>query len=320
MKLTILGSGTSFGVPVIACDCKVCKSDKAQDKRLRASALLCIDNKNFLIDVGPDFRTQALRAKLHHLDAVFLTHSHADHIHGIDDLRIFSHKNSGAMNSDKEIAAHYPETAGAGLAMYMNSESLDHVKKNFHYIFMNHEKGGGTPKLNLVSVDNYSARNPLLLGNLQVVPILMVHGFMNTTGWVFTQFLPESMQNLPQNEQTLNQTKKHSIAYLTDCNFISDESIERVKNAVGGGVLDHLVIDALRVRPHSTHNSFDQALLYADKIGAVHTWFTHMSHDFFHTQIQEYIDKNLDKYKNLKKIVLSGGTVSPAFDGLELFT
>lgn len=86
MKLTILGSGTSFGVPVIACDCKVCKSDKAQDKRLRASAILSVNAKNFLIDVGPDFRTQALRANLHHLDAVFLTHPHADHIHGIDDL------------------------------------------------------------------------------------------------------------------------------------------------------------------------------------------------------------------------------------------
>lgn len=313
MKLTILGSGTSFGVPVIACDCKVCKSDNPLDKRLRASAILCVDKKNFLIDVGPDFRTQALRAKLHHLDAVFLTHSHADHIHGIDDLRIFSHKNSCAMNSDKEISAHYPETAGAGLSMYMNSESLEHVKKNFHYIFMNHEKGGGTPKLNLVSVDKYSAQNPLQLENLQVVPVPMVHGFMNTTGWVFTQTLKENSQNQIQ-------TKTHSIAYLTDCNFISENSIELVKKAVNGGVLDHLVIDALRVRPHSTHNSFDQALFYADKIGAVHTWFTHMSHDFFHSQIQEYIDKNLEQYKNLKKIVLSGGTVSPAFDGLELFT
>ena len=313
MKLTILGSGTSFGVPVIACDCRVCKSDKAQNKRLRASALLSAGGKNFLIDVGPDFRTQALRANLHHLDAVFLTHSHADHIHGIDDLRIFSHKNSGAMNSDKEILAHYPETAGAGLSMYMNAESLEHVKKNFHYIFMNHEKGGGTPKLNLVSVDGYSAQNPLQLENLQVVPVPMVHGFMNTTGWVFTQTQTENAQNKIQ-------PKKHSIAYLTDCNFISEESLKTVKTAVSGGVLDHLVIDALRVRPHSTHNSFDQALSYADQIGAVHTWFTHMSHDFFHSEIQDYIDKNLDQYKKLKKIVLAGGTVSPAFDGLELFT
>ena len=303
MKLTILGSGTSFGVPVIGCNCRVCKSSDAKDKRLRASAILSDSQKNYLIDVGPDFRAQALRANLCRLDAVFLTHPHADHIHGIDDLRIFSHKNSGAMNKDRELTEQFPETAGKGLAMYMNSQSMECVKKNFHYIFMEHEKGGGTPKLDPICIDENSPQNPLKLGNLTVVPVPMIHGNMHTTGWLFTENI---------------NGRNHTIAYLTDCNFLSEESLALVKKTAENGTLDHLVIDALRVQPHSSHNSFDQALGYADKTGALHTWFTHMSHDFFHTEIQEYIDENLPKYSNLQKITAAGGSVSPAYDGLEL--
>lgn len=307
MKLTILGSGTSHGVPVIACNCKVCKSGDKKDNRLRASALLSIKDvsgdRNFLIDVGPDFREQALRINLCRLDAVFLTHPHADHIHGIDDLRIFSHKNSSAMNCDERLSKKFPETAGKGLAMYMSSDSEKCVKTNFHYIFMTHEKGGGTPKLNIIDVDSYNEKNPLELGELCVVPVPMEHGCIKTTGWIFSKKL---------------NGKKHSIAYLTDCNFISENSLNRVKNACADGILDHLVIDALRADKHSSHNNFDQALFYADKIGAVHTWFTHLSHDFLHGEIQDYIDKKLPEFTNLQKIVENGGTVSPAFDGLEL--
>lgn len=307
MKLTVFGSGTSHGVPVITCQCKVCKSADSRDRRLRASALLTVDDfgtgRNFLIDVGPDFREQALRADLRSLEGVFLTHPHADHIHGIDDLRIFSRNNSCAMNNDRELAKRFPETSGKGLPVYMSGESEKLVRQNFKYIFMIHEKGGGTPKLNIVSIDSCDEKNPLKIPGLSVVPVPLVHGCMNTTGWIFIE---------EKNE------KKHCIAYLTDCNFITEESLERIRVCTAGGVIDHLVIDALRLRPHSTHNSFDQALAWGDRIGALHTWFTHLSHDYTHEEILSLLADKIRNYENLRKIVAEGGTVEPAFDGLEL--
>ena len=307
MKLTVLGSGTSHGVPVISCRCRVCKSADSRDRRLRASALLTVDDsgtgRNFLIDVGPDFREQALRVDLCSLDGVFLTHPHADHIHGIDDLRIFSRKNSCAMNSDAELAKRFPETSGKGLPVYMSSESEKLVRENFKYIFMTHEKGGGTPKLDIVCTDSYDEKNPLKISGMSVVPVPLVNGCMNTTGWIFIE---------EKNEE------KHCIAYLTDCNAITENSLERIRACSAGGVIDHLVIDALRLRPHSTHNSFDQALAYADKIGAVHTWFTHLSHDYTHEEIGALLESKILEHENLRKIAAGGGSVEPAFDGLEL--
>lgn len=304
MKLTILGSGTSHGVPVIGCDCAVCTSRDLKNSRLRCSAILTTESgRNFLIDVGPDFRQQALNFGLKKLEGVFLTHPHADHVHGIDDLRIFSHKNSLAMNEDKTLAQRYPETQGKGLPIYLSSNSKRLVQENFHYIFIEHKMGGGTPKLDLESVDDFNADKMLELETIKVVPIPLLHGRMETTGWVFIENTNE---------------KKHCIAYLTDCNYISELSIERIKNAVKGGILDHLVIDALRAQEHSSHNSFDKALFYADKIGAEHTWFTHMSHDFLHEDIQKYIDEHLNCYENLSAIVWRGGSVCPSYDGLEI--
>ncbi len=303
MTLTILGSGTSHGVPVIACRCRVCTSREPENNRLRCSALLKTDTKSYLIDVGPDFRQQALRADIRSLDGVFLTHSHADHIHGIDDLRIFSHKNSNAMNQDKALVEKYPETAGDGLPVYTGSNSTKHIRESFHYLFVNHDKGGGIPKLNFIDVDEYNFEKPVVLDDLKIVPVPMLHGNHHTTGWVFT---------------ALENGKEHSIAYLTDCSFISDFSLELIKKCSANP--DHLVIDALRQAEHSSHNNFDRALEYADRIGAKHTWFTHMTHDMLHEEIQQYIDDNLAKYQNLQSIVKNNGSVSPAFDGLVVST
>ncbi len=308
MVLTVLGSGTSHGVPVIGCSCRVCKSSDPKDSRLRCSAFVTNAGRNFLIDVGPDFRQQALRKGITSLDAVFLTHSHADHIHGIDDLRIFSHKNSRAMNEDANIKEKYPETAGEGLPIYSNLTTMNHIRQTFTYIFVDHDKGGGIPKLHFIPVEEDGKYKTVHIDATTVVPVPMIHGNRHTAGWLFISNGTDG--------------KKHSIAYLTDCSFISDESIELVReNAFSdGGILDHLVIDALRVREHSSHNNFDQALEYADRIGAVHTWFTHMTHDLLHTEVQDYIDAHIEKHANLKKIIQDGGSVSPSYDGLELVT
>ena len=300
--MTLMGTGTSHGVPVIACSCEVCKSTDEHDKRLRCCALLEHEGKKFLIDVGPDFRTQALKFNLCSLDAVFITHSHADHLHGIDDLRIFSHKNSAAMCKDSVIKSKYPETSGEGLPVYTSERTKGYIHERFPYIFVDHEKGGGIPKLNLIGMDSNSSENSLNLCGLKVVPIPMLHGNHHTIGFVFTS--------------TGSDGALHSIAYLTDCNFISEESIAEVKKA--GGQIEHLVIDALREREHSSHCNFLQAMGYAEQIGARHTWFTHLTHDKKHGQIQSYINDHLAEFPNLSQIVKNGGSVSPSYDGLIL--
>lgn len=307
MELRILGSGTSHGVPVIGCNCSVCRSKNKKDSRLRCSALITASNKNYLIDVGPDFRQQALKASINSLEAVFLTHSHADHIHGIDDLRIFSHKNSRAMNENLKIKEKFPETKGQGLPIYTSSRTIEHVMSSFQYIFVDHDKGGGVPKLNFIPADGFSTENPINLEEISVVPVPLQHGNRHTFGWVFST--------------VNNDGKTHSLAYLTDCSFICDKSLKTVKSFNEDGVLDVLVIDALREKTHSSHNSFRQALEYADIIQAKHTYFTHITHDFKHREIQKYINRELKtkgKYENLKRIIKNGGSVSPAFDMLKI--
>ena len=304
MKMTLMGTGTSHGVPVIGCTCPVCTSSDSHNTRLRCSALVEEANQHFLIDVGPDFRFQALKYKICRLDAVFITHSHADHLHGIDDLRIFSHKNSFAMSRDRVIAEKYPETSGEGLPVYTSERTKGYIHQRFPYIFVDHDKGGGIPKLHLIPIDQNTSENPLLLGDeekIQVVQIPMLHGNHHTNGYVFSH--------------GQNDTKK-GIAYLTDCNFISDQSISEVIKA--GGQIEHLVIDALREKEHSSHCNFLQALAYAERIGAKHTWFTHITHDMSHEQIQEYIKAHLINFPKLSQIVSEGGSVSPAYDGLIL--
>ena len=112
LRLTVLGSGTSHGIPVIACDCKVCNSTDLKDIRHRASVYVELESDvplnegeyptSFVIDVGPEFRLQCVRAKIKHLDAVLITHGHADHLNGLDDIRIFSHTQGCVGKSDAE--------------------------------------------------------------------------------------------------------------------------------------------------------------------------------------------------------------------------
>ena len=329
MKMTLMGTGTSHGIPVVACSCPVCTSNDPRDKRYRCSAYIENEDSrkdgekssttNIVIDTGPEFRIQALENKIKRLDGVLLTHSHADHCHGLDDLRIFSFKKPPKMDSsaDENSALSHNdaialaasensvrETPGSGLPIYAPSSTIESLVFRFAYIFNTVVSGGGIPKLNLIPADENSYSNPVKIGSVEAVPVPMIHGSMVDYGWVL------------HSKEKSSDGKFHSIAYLTDCNLISDESIEIVKKS--SGVLEHLVIDALRKRPHPTHCNFDKALEYADRIGAKHTWLTHICHDNSHVQIQEYIDENLGKYKNLKRIVGQGGSVSPAYDGLVL--
>ena len=291
MKMILTGTGTSHGVPVIACNCRVCTSKDPKNWRNRCSAYIHFPAR-IIIDTGTDFRFQALKFKIENPDAVLITHGHADHLNGLDDLRIFSHtKSPDPSNPDTT------QTPGDGLKIFANSKAIRDIKTRFDYIFSPTKEGGSKPKLHLIDVKKFSKENPIKIKGLSIIPVPLMHGSLETSGWIIKD-------------------SENCAAYLTDCNLIPEKSFEILKSA---GKIDHLVIDALREKKHSTHFSFLESLEAADKIGASHTWFTHLTHNMSHDEVQAYIDENLKKFPNLEKIVSQGGTVSPGYDGLELF-
>lgn len=292
MKMVLMGTGTSHGVPVIGCDCEICKSADRRDKRKRCSAYI-FSPANIVIDTGPEFRMQALEFEIKSLDAVLITHGHADHLNGLDDLRVFSHTKSVDPSNKKTN-----ETAGPGLPIYTNAQTLATIRKSFSYIFTPVVEGGSKPKLFFVDAAEYSQKNPLKIKGLEIIPVPLAHGSTDATGWILK-----------------DSTDRGCIAYLTDCNSISDSSFDLLRST---GKIEHLVIDALREKPHSTHFSFLEAMEAAEKIGPCHTWFTHLTHDMFHTDVQSYIDRNIEKFPLLKKIKDGGGSVCPGYDGLVL--
>ena len=165
--MTILGSGTSTGVPSIGCDCDVCKSKNQKDKRLRSSVLIeTKDQKKILIDCGPDFRSQALSAKITKLDAVLFTHTHADHAHGFDDLRqlVFRHKTP--------------------IDCYIDEGDAKDLRNRFSYAFQDTGYKGTTPKVQF----QYLKDKANICG-LDVRVHRLPHGAVTTLGFEFEDFL-----------------------------------------------------------------------------------------------------------------------------------
>lgn len=162
MRVTFLGTGTSQGVPVIACRCAVCLSADERDKRLRVSVLIETRGKRILIDAGPDLRHQMLRASVESLDAVLLTHEHMDHIAGMDDLRSFSF-------------IHEPPKA---VPIYGDDATLKAVKRVYAYAFAEH-KYPGVPEFDLRSIH----RSPFHVEGVEVVPIEVMHMRMPVLGF-----------------------------------------------------------------------------------------------------------------------------------------
>lgn len=152
MKITFLGTGTSQGVPVIACPCPVCHSTDDRDKRLRTSVLIETPELTLVIDSGPDFRQQMLRANVQKLDAILFTHEHKDHIAGMDDIRAFNYIQQKAM------------------LVYAEKRVQDALRQEFSYVFAE-EKYPGIPEVEFVTLKNRNFN----IGNLAITPIRAMH-------------------------------------------------------------------------------------------------------------------------------------------------
>jgi len=164
LTVTVLGSGTSQGVPMIGCRCAVCQSADPRDKRTRSSIFLATPQAKILVDTTPDLRHQALRENLDHLDAVLFTHPHADHIMGFDDLRRFC------------------EIQGGPLPIYGSAETLAQVERIFFYAFNPGNKVPG-----YVHVVPHVITGPFELGGIEITPLPVPHGAVSTLGFLFSQ-------------------------------------------------------------------------------------------------------------------------------------
>jgi phosphoribosyl 1,2-cyclic phosphate phosphodiesterase len=154
LKITVLGSGTSSGVPTIGCSCDVCRSSDPRDKRLRPSILISSPDKNIVIDTTPDFRMQVLRARVTKLDAIVYTHSHADHILGLDDVRPFNYHQ------------------GARIPIYASAKTFAVIERVFAYIFENHNPRTAVPQVDVHLIDD----SPFEVFALRFEPIPVLHG------------------------------------------------------------------------------------------------------------------------------------------------
>ncbi len=276
-RLTFLGTGTSQGVPMIGCGCEVCRSSDPRDKRLRASALIDWCGMRILVDAGPDFRQQMLREGVTHLDAILLTHNHKDHTGGLDDIRAFNYLERRA---SEIFCEEYVE------------ESL---RKEYSYAFAE-KKYPGAPEWRVHNIDSrpftircggptevlswesgkgytYSTVNLAEeVRTAEIIPIRGMHYKLPVLGYRFGD-----------------------IAYCTDMNYIPEEEFEKLKG------LDHFVINCVKHGKHISHYSLEEAIEVAQKVGAKHSWLTHLSHQ-------------LPRYEELAAGLPDG--ILPAYDGL----
>jgi len=175
-RITFLGSGTSHGVPSIGCNCETCLSKDPKDNRLRSSILLERNNRNIVIDTGPEFRIQCLRAKINHLEAVLYTHTHADHLNGIDDLRSFSDK----MRT---------------LPLYGDEKTIKEIRNRFSYIEMGTLNNTNIPNLSLNVLRPYEK---VSVEDFEITPLIVNHGKLEIFGYkIFNSAYLTDCNNIP---------------------------------------------------------------------------------------------------------------------------
>ena len=237
IRVTVLGTGTSTGVPAIGCECEVCRSEAPENKRLRCSIYVEHASGNYLVDCSADLRQQALRYRLPRVDAVLVTHDHADHINGMDDLRIYNY------------------LQGAPIHIHALEDVLETLRVRYSYCFNPTQIGGGLPRIQLRRIEPdrsfYPGRRDGDTGgpSLKVTPIPVKHGNLDILGFRLGR----------------------DFAYLTDCSAVPDSSVALLEG------VKVLVVSALRPTPHPTHFSLHEALEFSRLLAPEQTWFTHMT-------------------------------------------
>ena len=248
LNVTLLGTGTSHGVPMIGCACAVCRSADPRDRRTRPSILIELPESGsdpmnqaparraasavrcLLVDTSPDLRAQALTNGMTRVDAILFTHGHADHVMGLDEVR------------------RYNSMQKSAIPCFGDEETLGEIRGIFGYAFREQVAGGGVPRVTLFRIGGV-----FTLGGVEIVPVPVMHGPRPVLGFRIGSF-----------------------TYLTDCSQIPDGSWPLLTG------VRTLVIDALRDRPHPTHFTVEESLEVVRRLAPERAYFTHICHDLPH--------------------------------------
>lgn len=254
MKLTFLGTGTSYGVPYVGCQCAVCHSTDSRNKRLRSS--IVVEERGdsphtpltrLLVDTTPDLRQQLLTSDICTVSAILWTHSHNDHIIGLDDVRPLSDR-------------------GGYIPGYADAETISRLKVVFDYVFVQGREHGGFPRVNDHLIQPHKSFN---IGAIAVTPIPIWHGKREIFAYRF-------------------ECEGRVLVYATDCSAIPDESWDWFRG------VDVLVLDALRHQEHATHFSVGQAVEVVQKVRPRRAFLTHAAHDLDHEATNAMLPKGTE--------------------------
>ena len=246
MKVIFLGTGTSCGVPTIGCQCHTCTSPDPHDKRLRCSALVETETTRLLIDCGPDFRQQIMPQPFRKIDGILITHAHYDHMGGMDDIR--------------------PYCQFGEINVYADPLARQGMLQMLPYCFAEH-RYPGVPAIQLHEIHKHEA---FRIGDFNIMPIEVMHHNLPILGYRIEEV---GSQESEVNSQSSALSPQPSLVYITDMKTISDEELPYIEGA------DVLVVNALREKPHHSHQTVSEAVHFARRVGARQTWLIHSSHD-----------------------------------------
>lgn len=266
-RLTFLGSGTSQGIPIIGCKCPVCTSKDPRDNRLRASVFVEYCGLNILVDCGPDFRQQLLRQGISHVDAILLTHNHKDHTGGLDEVR--------SLNLCEKKPVNF----------YCQQYVIDAMKKDYAYAFAETlYPGAPVVKMNLIGggVGDEMGAKPFEVHSNTIEPDLV---WESGKGWKNLELrndpcaptatiVPIQGWHHKKHELSVLGYRFGNIAYITDFNSINDCEFSKLEG------LDYVTVNSVKFQSHYSHFSLPEALEFFDRVGAKHSYLTHISHLF----------------------------------------